>query len=79
MAALAKNFLFVSNIENQAALPSVLQEIVGKGSKHSDCAICPLYAWPANVEGTALRGEYLTGLSRKLSQAYLEYWSEKQR
>lgn len=51
MAALVGNFLFVSNMRNQAALPSVLQEAVGKDSEHSGCAICPLYGWPASAEG----------------------------
>lgn len=41
--AIVGNFLFVSNIGNQAALPLVLQEAVGKDSEHSGCAICPLY------------------------------------
>lgn len=54
MAALVGSFLFVSNVGNQAALPSVLQEAVGKDPEHNDCAICPLYDLPDSVVGTAV-------------------------
>lgn len=44
MAALVGNFLFVSNVGNQAALPSVLQEAIGKDSEHMAVPFAPCVA-----------------------------------
>lgn len=54
MAALVGKFLFVSNVGIQAALPSVLQKDIVKGSEHSGCAICTLCGWPASIVGIVL-------------------------
>lgn len=43
MAALTGNFLFVSNIGNQAALPSVFQKAIGKGSEHVAVPFAPVW------------------------------------
>lgn len=73
MAALAGNFLLVTNVENLTALPLVLPDAIGKGSEHSGCAICPLCGWPASVVGTALLEGNLMEPFRKLGQANVEY------
>lgn len=66
MAALAGNFLCVTNVGNQAALPFVLPDTIGKGSEHSGCATYPLCGSPASVVGTSLLEETLVRLSMKL-------------
>lgn len=44
MTALVGNFLFVRNVGSQAALPSVLQETIGKDSKHMAVPFAPCVA-----------------------------------
>ena len=73
MAALFGNFLFVSNIGNQAALPSVLQEAMGKGSLNTGLYHLPLRGWPASVVGTALLEGTPGKMSGNLGQGHLEY------
>lgn len=72
MAALVGNFLFVSNVGNQAALPSVLQEATGKDSEHMAVPFAPC-GWPTSIVGPALSKGTPGKISRKLGQGCLEY------
>lgn len=54
MAALVGKFVFVSNMGNQEALPSVHQEAIGKGSELNGCAILPTVWLASPCCGTAV-------------------------
>lgn len=43
MVALVGSFLLVSNMGNQAALPSLFQETVEKGSEHMTVPFAPVW------------------------------------